>query len=391
MRLLILLLYYGEKGIPRQKVLDILYGDSEPGNDAGNLRAVAFRLKKQMAAVGLLKEEENISERGVFRWIPRDLEIHVDVREFEQIAGQAVSSAKSGMWGINLEGEDSRKLLGRACRLYTGEFLPELAADMWVAGIQSRCQELYFQCVRLYLKELEQAGDYEEMLTLVRDVNRMYPYEEWFIAELDVLIDMGRWREALEAAGQSTKILMEKIGIRPTEGLMERIHQINLHIKGSSKNLLEIREELEEKDYETGAYYCDYASFIVTYRCEIRKIERNGQSLYLVLCTITEKDGSLRLDDNDEHFENMAEKLSGVIRSSLRRTDVYTRYGKNQFLMILAGLKQEDCSIVYARIDRNFSRIPGAGRYRLNYFMVPVTGDTPHRQNLPLRFGSQNW
>ncbi len=377
MRLLILLLYYGRNGVPRQKVLDELYGDSEPGNDAGNLRAVSFRLRKQMAAFGLLEENEQLNEKGIFRWNPSGIDVWVDALRFGETAEKALR-------------DSDMQLLSQALSLYTGEFLPDLSAELWVAARQASYQELYFDCARRYLEYLSGTGAYEEMLAVAREVGRMYPYEEWFIAELDALIGLGRWKEALEISEQSTRILMDKFGIRPSDEMAERTRNISLHMKGSSKGLLEIRSDLEEKKYEQGAYYCDYASFVGAYRYEMRRMERTGQSLYLVLCTITDRNGSLNIDDNDSRFEEMVGQLSHSIRVSLRRTDVYTRYGKNQFLIILIGLKQEDCPIAYARIDRSFARTQGAGHYRVNYFMVPVTA-APSIEEKPLRFGGRMW
>ena len=39
-------------------------------------------------------------------------------------------------------------LLKRACSLYQGEFLAQLAGEKWVSVVGVRYQELYFSCLR---------------------------------------------------------------------------------------------------------------------------------------------------------------------------------------------------------------------------------------------------
>ena len=44
--LFLILLYYGEEGVGRDDLLDMLYGNGEYANPANNLRAIVFRLRK---------------------------------------------------------------------------------------------------------------------------------------------------------------------------------------------------------------------------------------------------------------------------------------------------------------------------------------------------------
>ena len=72
-----------------------------------------------------------------------------------------------------------------------------------------------------------------------------------------------------------------------------------------------------------------------------RVIERSGQSAYLLLCTMT--DGKGVPLEKGERLGKVAEELEQAIRNSLRRGDMFTRYSDNQFLMLLLGIRQEDC------------------------------------------------
>lgn len=390
MKLFLLLAYYGKQGINRQEVLDILYSETDHSNDAGNLRAVSFRLKKQMISAGLLPEGGTITESGMFRWVPENIQVEIDARQFEEAARQALS--------MEAEGTEEEEELHRAalhlketCGMYTGDFLLDMVSDMWMAERQVAYQDLWFRCLNRYFDILKKLGHYEEMLAAARNVLRVYPCEEWFLVELDALIAMERWKEVLDAYENAIKSLMDHLGLHPTEELLRRGRIISEQLKGSTRSLQDIRSELEEQEYEGGAYFCGYASFVSVYRQAVRGIERNGQSLYLMMCTLTEKGVKSGLEERDENFWQAVNTLGDSIRASLRRSDCYTRYGANQYLMLLGSIKQEDCPIVFGRIERSFGKSPKTRKYQLHYYIEVVRHQQDFEMSAPLKFGAKNW
>ena len=385
-RLFLLIIYYKEQGISKESALEFLYGDGEYADDSGSLRVVSHRLKKHLTQAGILGEKGSINKKGVFRLEQEGIDVQADVRLFEDNAHRALEARSK---------DNKTALLEQACQMYTGEFLPSLSAEIWVAGKQARYQNLYFQCLRPYLRALSEMGQYEKMLCTARNVLRMYPYEEWYVAELDALIGLERWQVAQEVSRQSVKAMMEQMGVRPSEAMKERMTRINNKLKGSAKNLTEIRRELEESNEDPGAYFCSYASFTGTYNYEMRRIERTGESLYLALCSLTVRDEEGASKVGEGIFENTVENLGTAIRISLRRADVYTRYGKNQYLMLLADLKQEDCDIISRRIERNFEKNPGAGRFMVSHFVTSASPDGRVKEKCeeeaPLKFKKSIW
>ncbi len=371
MRLFLLLLCYGERGVTRNNILELLYGDGEYADESGSLRVASYRLKKQLTEAGILWDKGRISKKGTFMLEQEGLEVRVDVEIFQGTVEKALKEKDRGR---------RKELLKQACHMYTGEFLTALSAEMWVAGKQVRYQNMYFQCMRQYLDMLEEDEEYGDMLQEARTVVQMYPYEEWYIGELDALIGMERWKEAQETYQRRTKTMMDQMGVRPSKELEDRNARINNKMKGSAKNLEEIREELEEAEADSGAYYCSYQSFVGTYHYEMRRIERTGESFYLSLCSLTEKKEQKNSAMDKETFEAAVEELGDAIRHSLRRTDLYTRYGKNQYLMLLVGLKQEDCPIISSRIEDNFEKHMGRDRFQIRQFTTSASPNDARRE-----------
>ena len=89
-------------------------------------------------------------------------------------------------------------------------------------------------------------------------------------------------------------------------------------------------------------------------------MERNGQSIYLMLCTIIDSSG--RPMEHSSRLDTMSRTLHEAIKHSLRRCDSFTRYSPAQFLVLLVGTNRENCQLISDRILRFFQKgtDPGA-------------------------------
>ena len=79
MKLLQILLYHGDTGISRDKLLDELYGREELADAANNLRVTAHRLKKIIVDAGLPSHDISTSKKvftdGMLRCRPKLMHI----------------------------------------------------------------------------------------------------------------------------------------------------------------------------------------------------------------------------------------------------------------------------------------------------------------------------
>ncbi len=93
LHLFLMLIYAGDKGVPRNELLNILYGHGECVNPAGDLRMVVSRLRKRLRDYGILDYADIVTSGGVYRWKGNGLEVRLDVREFEETAARASGTA----------------------------------------------------------------------------------------------------------------------------------------------------------------------------------------------------------------------------------------------------------------------------------------------------------
>ncbi len=163
---------------------------------------------------------------------------------------------------------------------------------------------------------------------------------------------------------------MDEMGIPPSDEMMkcyERISRESQHMPGGMN---EVRKSLLEQGDsgvpDTGAYHCAYLSFVDVYRTLSRNMERSGNSIFLMLCTLVDYEG--KMIRNPEKLKERAKVLGDVIQYSLRKGDVYTQYHAAQYLILLIGAKQEECEIIFRRIQRNLREREG-NRAGLQYMV----------------------
>ena len=108
--------------------------------------------------------------------------MYIDARDFENTAKVALRN-------------HDEALLKRACSLYQGEFLAQLAGEKWVSVVGVRYQELYFSCLRVASSLMKKNREYNGLLEICNYACELYPYEECQIMKIDCLIAMKRFKE----------------------------------------------------------------------------------------------------------------------------------------------------------------------------------------------------
>lgn len=115
--------------------------------------------------------------------------------------------------------------------------------------------------------------------------------------------------------------------------------------------------------YDRKGYYCSLPVFQEIYRMTERMMERSGEKIFLMLCTILDSKGNPMREG--VRLEELSERLRNTIIQCVRHTDTVTRYGNGQYLVLLINTTEEDCSVVSDRITSHFIR--EGQRTRLGY------------------------
>ena len=117
----------------------------------------------------------------------------------------------------------------------------------------------------------------------------------------------------------------------------------------ASATMESVKMILGERNRQRGAYALGFENFRTIYRFLVRTIENYHYKTELVLYT---------LNGDAEAVDRFGE----ILRQSLRRSDVYTKNGANQYLVLLLEIVQEDMETVLTRIQTNWEKTGMQGR-----------------------------
>ncbi len=343
--LFLILLCAGDQGVHRDELLRVLYEGNDVVQASNSFRAIVFRLRKALVASGLPEGEYITVKNGRYRWEAENLEVHLDVDEFEQIIN----------CGLKEQDPFKRKeLLERAEKLYQGEFLPAMIGENWVAILNNKYQKLYFACVEMLIEFLKGQRDYESILRYCDKVLIWYPYEEWQVEKMDCLLSMQDYPAALKYYEEVVSFYQEEFGLAPSAELQRRREILKEQMDYKVRSIGEIKKQIMGRESYGGATFCDYLTLVEIYRYMAQVLTRIGMSAYLMLLTITDKD-HLPIE-KPEVLDDVRGALQEAIGAAVRKSDAFARYGKNQFLVLLLGTNQEGCGVVEHRIRTNFQK-----------------------------------
>ncbi len=356
LRLLLILLYSRADGIRREHLLEQLYMDSDVEQASNSLRAMVFRLRRSLAAAGLPKGEYITNKGGIYRWYSQEVQVVLDVEEFQKKAAAALKEQ---------EPERQTELLEAACKMYRGEFLPTMIADGWVAAANWKYQELYFRCLRRLGYHLKQQQRYQDLLGYCEQAVSTYPYEEWQILKMECLAGMREYGMAMEYYEKVVEESREEFGTEPSEQMTQVYRWIRSQTQYGVRNIEEIRTHMDPGQRERGACHCDYLTFVDIYQYMVWVFERQGTRAQLLLFTIMDRKG-IPLETSPL-LEQARESLEQAIGDSVRKADLFTCCGRNQFLVLLTGTDDSGCIQAAERIRARFQELNHSRRVELYY------------------------
>ena len=224
---------------------------------------------------------------------------------------------------------------------------------------------------------MKKQNRYEELLPYCEQALSRYPYEEWQLVKLECLTAMKDYQTAVEYYEQIAKESQQEYGIRMSEEMMEHYRAIRNMIQYEMNNIEEIQQHLKPDPNVFGATRCDYLTFIDIYRYIVWVLGREDTRAHLVLFTLIDREGEPL--ESSEQLEEVRQRLERASIRSVRRSDLYTRYGKNQFLVLVTSTDQKGCHIAADRVCKNFRAANRRKKIDVYYACRPalaVAGDS---------------
>lgn len=345
----LLLLHTQDGEISKAALIDALYGRSDVENKNGSLNNTIFRLRKQLHQY----KWWNVYLGPGYRNFSRRMRLQETIE-----SARHEKSQKTKM-----------EIYAKAWKLYTGEFLPDMMGEDWAAVENIACRDMYFDCVEELCHYLKTEEKFEELYRVAHSAAEIYPFYDWQIWEIDSLIGMSRYKDGLDVYKRTTKLMFEELGLSPSAGMLERFKLMGERTSQAAGAIEDIKYRLREKESIEGAYYCTYPSFVDVYHVFGRMMERTGMSVFLMLCTLN----FINIETDDENQKYYSELLRESIQKAVRKGDFYTRYNIQQYLVMLIGITQENCTLVSKRINKEFNkRLTRRKNVSIDYYVASL-------------------
>ena len=342
--LLQFLLVHHKQSVTKDTLIDLMYRHTETDNPVNALKLLVHRLRKLFVLSGFPDFEYIKYSNGSYQWNNK-IPVEIDFEQFDLEIKKASDVA--------LDPEERLNCYKNAIDIYKGDFLPSLVTEDWAIPFFVHYQELYHSCVRNAAQILKEQERFQEMFDIATRAISVCPSsEEFHKIRIISLFALRHYKDAKAAYEQTVDILYNELGVNPSEELALLYKELSAELQDEATSIFTIKESIQEGAMEKGAYFCNIQTFTNIYHTMVRSLERNGQSCFLMLCTLEGKNKASQTE-RTEHSEAVT-KLQNAIKSTLRRGDIFTRYSKRQYLILLVGINQENCNLVMQRIDFKF-------------------------------------
>jgi DNA-binding SARP family transcriptional activator/streptogramin lyase len=201
---LALLLLNANELVPRERLVDALWGDAPPAEAEANLRVYVARLRKLFEAEWNGRPILETSPSGyVLRIEPESL----DLARFRRLAAADEFADALALW--------------------RGPALADLTGEEWARRESDVLDELRLSALEERIDADLAAGRHKELIPELDQLVAEHPYRERFVRQLIVaLYRCGRQPDALRTYTQARDVLRERLGLEPSRELKELERQI---------------------------------------------------------------------------------------------------------------------------------------------------------------------
>lgn len=352
---------YHDRPVSQEELTEaLLDGEDEAGDPTKILKNNLYRSRLFLESLGLPNAKELLCyRRGVYTWAP-EVTITLDVEVFDELYDRFY--ATPGVPDLAAGQE--------ALKLYNGDFLSSATGNLWTLSIRTYYHGRYLKLARDVAEALYDQGEVEEGIKLCRLVTSADPYDEDSqLLMMKLYHAAGLTQSAVKHYEGIRSLFLEQLGISPSQPLADYYRTLNRTDEPRELDLKVIRSQLLEEEAATGAYFCEYSVFQNIYRLIARSTMRTGQAIQLAMTVVSDREGNPL--EAKRCTETMG-VLHDAVQRILRSGDVFTRYSRDQYLIMLPSSSHENAALALERVLSAFRKTLSGMTTQVQYSILPV-------------------
>jgi DNA-binding SARP family transcriptional activator len=207
--LLALLLLERNRVVPRDRLVDALWGDEPPASAANSVQVYVSKLRRLLGAEA---GDALVTEPPGYRLrIPPG---ELDADEFERLLADGKAALASAAFA------DAETTLARALTLWRGPALADLAPELFAQAEIARLEGLRLQALEARFEAMIAVGRQAEAVGELQALVGLHPLDERLRAQLmRALYRSGRQAEALGTYRVFRSLLSDELGLEPSPEL----------------------------------------------------------------------------------------------------------------------------------------------------------------------------
>lgn len=358
---------FHDRPVSQEELVEAIWeGEGESADPAKALKTTLYRARQLLERAGLRDAKELLLYRqGFYSWSPQ-VHITLDTERFDQLY-ERFYAADQPYQGL----EDALQALA----LYQGDFLSGSSEGLWALSLRTYYREKYIKLARDAAQVLWQEGRPEEGAELCKRAAAANPYdEETQLLLMRLFHAAGLTQSAIRHYETIQSLFMEQLGVALSQELSDFYRKLTRTDEPRELDLQVIRSRLWEDSPATGAYFCEYSIFQNIYRLIARSTARTGQAVQLAMVVLQDADSApLAVKRCAETMD----VLHDAIARSLRTGDVFTRFSRDQYLIMLPSCSHENAAIALERAIAVYRPTPCGLTTQVKYTVLPVLPPRP--------------
>lgn len=369
MQMFIFLLKAGSAGCEKKQLLELVRPDEKDREKRMNNFRQQIHLLRKLVKTSQFPEGHYITVQGSRYYFTLDYPIKTDAEGLDEIIWKIRSRPSKD--------EEVQKLYLDYCEAYTGEFLPILGGEEWVAVESAYYQKWYFDCLNQLCIRLKEQEEYEKLLELCTVASQYHPYDEWQAVQIECLMALNRRKEAEKVYEAASELFYKDLGLTSLDQVMAK-YQENGDSYYMAQTMSSLKNSLEEYGKSKGPYHCSYPSFVDIYRIVARMGERENEKSLLFLCTLTGGKTGWTREKRDEQME----LFQKVLVHGTRAGDIYARYSECQYLVLLTRAAKGTEGLMISRLKSIWEKVGGQAKVEFSVSEVESMKE-PYGRTVP--------